>query len=71
MELDSLKVIRASMEAQQFVPFNALSIYRDNSYLNQRLAAVGCANHVMVVRMDTALKEMFNLSIRSNGTDPL
>lgn len=67
MELDSTKVIRASMEAQQFSPFIALSIYRDNSFLNQRLAAVGCTNHVIVARLDNDLSELFPLSVKGSA----
>ena len=68
MELDSSKVIRASYEAQPFVPFNALSVFRDpGSILHERVAAVGCSAHVLVTRLDKDISEMFSLSFKSAG----
>jgi hypothetical protein len=65
LELDSTKVVRACFEPQPYTQFHAICLYRDNSYLNQRLAAVGCANHILVARLDTGLSELFSLSIKA------
>ena len=68
MELDSSKVIRASYEAQPFVPFSALSVFRDpGSTLHQRVAAVGCSAHVMVTRLDKDISEFFSLPFKTIG----